>query len=224
MVLQIQEADLGYSKKIYDALTSDFADGFSGKIDPKFVSDNVELWLFNTKKLYDEIFNKRRKAYSVAYEAMLDLFRDVVYRYYDKTVASKVDSQNAQRWLKQVGIDYKEMLKPVIDRIEEERAEREEENKTEALNISEADDEFVSRELTNRELQKLALTKFIKFTGIKVSLKDIVMLEADTDGKYLFFKVGKLAFSYYSRLGDDEFVAYPDERGVEGMTIYSQFK
>ena len=107
---------------------------------------------------------------------------------------------------------------------EEERAEREEENKTEALNISEADDEFVSRELTNRELQKLALTKFIKFTGIKVSLKDIVMLEADTDGKYLFFKVGKLAFSYYSRLGEDEFVAYPDERGIEGMTIYSQFK
>ena len=81
-----------------------------------------------------------------------------------------------------------------------------------------------NKQLTNRELQKLSLEMFIKYTGIKVGLKDIVMLEADTDGSYLFFRVGKLAFVYYHRLGDDEFVAYPDDRGRDGMTIYSQFK
>ena len=123
MRLYIKEDNKGYSSKIYAALSDSFKDEWSGKVDPDFVAENVELWLFNTERLYKEIFNTRRKAYSVAYEAMLDMFKDIVRRECDTTVASKVDSANAQRWLKSVGIDYKEMLKPVIDKIEEEREE-----------------------------------------------------------------------------------------------------
>jgi hypothetical protein len=98
--------------------------------------------------------------------------------------------------------------------------------RVESIMVNKINEDTMStgRQLTNRELQKLSLEKFIKYTGIKVGLKDIVMLEADTDGKYLFFQVGKLAFAYYNRFGDDEFVAYPDSRGRDGMTIYSQFK
>ena len=97
--------------------------------------------------------------------------------------------------------------------------------RNELVMVKKINEDFEStKQLTNRELQKLSLEKFIQYTGIKVSLKDIVMLEADTDGNYLFFRVGKLAFAYYHRLGDDEFVAYPDDRGRDGMIIYSQFK
>ena len=76
-------------------------------------------------------------------------------------------------------------------------------------------------QLSNRELQKLSYDIFTKYTGIKVRPSDIVMLEADTDGKYLFFRVGKLTFAYMNRLGQDSLAAYPDDRGVDGMIIHS---
>ena len=58
--LRINEANKGYSSKVYDALQADFADS-DGKVDPVYLSDQVELWLMNTKKLYVLMFNNRRK-------------------------------------------------------------------------------------------------------------------------------------------------------------------
>ena len=75
------EANKGYSSAVYKALDDDFKDGWSGKVDPVYVSDQVELWLMNDKPCYDNIFNNRMKAHSVAYSAMLSLFQDVVDRY-----------------------------------------------------------------------------------------------------------------------------------------------
>ena len=122
--LYINEANKGYSSKVYDALQSDFADS-DGTVDPVYLSDQVELWLMNTRKLYDQMFNNRRKSYSVAYEAMLDLFQDVADRY-DANV--RVTSEMAKRWLSKNGMDFKEVLKPVIARIEEEKEERKNES------------------------------------------------------------------------------------------------
>ena len=118
--LYINEANKGYSSKVYDALQADFADS-DGKVDPVYLSDQVELWLMNTRKLYDQMFNNRRKSYSVAYEAMLDLFQDIADRY---DTGVRVTSEMAKRWLSKNGMDYKEVLKPVIARVEEEKEER----------------------------------------------------------------------------------------------------
>lgn len=117
----LSEADKGYSSAVYRALDEDFKDGWSGKVDPVYVSDQIELWLMNDKPCYDNIFNNRMKAHSVAYSAMLSLFQDVVDRY---DVKVRVTSEMAKQWLKRNGMDYKEVLKPVISRVEEEREER----------------------------------------------------------------------------------------------------
>lgn len=128
--LRINEANKGYSSKVYNALQSDFADS-DGKVDPVYLSDQVELWLMNTKKLYDQMFNNRRKPYSVAYEAMLDLFQDVADRY---DTGVRVTSEMAKRWLSKNGMDYKEVLKPVIARVEEEKEEHRNESVSEGYN------------------------------------------------------------------------------------------
>ena len=120
------EANKGYSSAVYKALDDDFKDGWSGKVDPVYVSDQVELWLMNDKPCYDNIFNNRMKAHSVAYSAMLSLFQDVVGRY---DVKVRVTSEMAKQWLKKNGMNYVDVLKPVVDRVEEERAERKAETK-----------------------------------------------------------------------------------------------
>lgn len=115
----VLEVDKGYSRKVYAALDDAFKDS-DGKAELVYISDAVDMWLFNTEKLYKEIFNNRRKATSIAYEALIDLFQDTVDGY---DVKVRVTSEMVKQWFKRVGLDYKEALKPVVDKIEEERAE-----------------------------------------------------------------------------------------------------
>ena len=113
------EVDKGYSRQVYKALDDAFKDD-AGKAELVYISDAVDMWLFNTEKLYKEIFNNRRKATSIAYEALIDLFQDTVDGY---DVKVRVTSEMVKQWFKRAGLDYKEALKPVVDKIEEERAE-----------------------------------------------------------------------------------------------------
>lgn len=71
--------------------------------------------------------------------------------------------------------------------------------------------------MTNTEIRKKAHELFTEYTGIKTGLKNIVLLEADMDGSYIFFKVGKLAFAWYQL--HNTFAAYPNEKGIDGMRI-----
>ena len=119
MIKLIKEVDNGYSRQVYQALDDSFKDS-DGKAELVYISDAVDMWLFNTKRLYDEIFNKRRKATSIAYEALIDLFQDTVDGY---DVKVRVTSEMVKQWFKRAGLSYIDALKPVVDKIEEERAE-----------------------------------------------------------------------------------------------------
>jgi hypothetical protein len=119
MIKLIKEVDKGYSRQVYQALDDSFKDS-DGKAELVYISDAVDMWLFNTKRLYDEIFNKRRKATSIAYEALIDLFQDTVDGY---DVKVRVTSEMVKQWFKRVGLSYIDALKPVVDKIEEEREE-----------------------------------------------------------------------------------------------------
>ena len=121
----VLEANKGYSAAVYKALDDAYKDS-DGKAELVYISDAVDMWLFNTKKLYDEIFNNRRKATSIAYEALIDLFQDTVNGY---DVKVRVTSEMVKQWFKRVGLDFKEALKPVVDKIEEEREEAKAEKK-----------------------------------------------------------------------------------------------
>ena len=71
--------------------------------------------------------------------------------------------------------------------------------------------------MTNAQIKDKAHELFTEYTGIKVAKKSVVLLEADMDGSYIFFRVGKLSFAWYSL--HNTFCAYPDARGIDGMKI-----
>jgi hypothetical protein len=137
------EVDKGYSRQVYQALDSDFKSEWDNKVDANYISDQVELWLYNTERFYREIYNNRRKAYSIAFEAMIDLFQDVVNRY---GVKVRVTNEMAKQWLKKNGLDYKTVLEPVTARIEEDRIDNR--KKTES---------FIREDVSNDDVEELVL-------------------------------------------------------------------
>lgn len=117
----VTEANKGYSATVYKALDDTYVSEWDGKVDPDFIADNVELFIWNTEEYYNEIFNTRRPAHSVAYSGLLGLFQLNVT---DSDVNVRITSEMVKQWLKKHGLDYVKLLKPVVDKIEEERAER----------------------------------------------------------------------------------------------------
>ncbi len=126
----VTEANKGYSSAVYQALDDTYVSEWDGKVDPDFIADNVELFIWNTKEYYDEIFNTRRPAHSVAYSGLLGLFQLNVT---DSDVKVRITSEMVKQWLKKHGLDYVKLLKPIVDKIEEERAERKAESKKESV-------------------------------------------------------------------------------------------
>lgn len=127
---QVTEANKGYSSAVYKALDDTYVSEWDGKVDPDFIADNVELFIWNTKEYYDEIFNTRRPAHSVAYSGLLGLFQLNVTDY---DVNVRITSEMVKQWLKKHGLDYVKLLKPIVDKIEEEREERKAESKKESV-------------------------------------------------------------------------------------------
>lgn len=126
----VTEANKGYSSAVYQALDDTYVSEWDGKVDPDFIADNVELFIWNTKEYYDEIFNTRRPAHSVAYSGLLGLFQLNVTDY---DVNVRITSEMVKQWLKKHGLDYVKLLKPIVDKIEEERAERKAESQKESV-------------------------------------------------------------------------------------------
>lgn len=126
----VTEANKGYSSAVYQALDDTYVSEWDGKVDPDFITDNVELFIWNTEEYYNEIFNTRRPAHSVAYSGLLGLFQLNVTDY---DVNVRITSEMVKQWLKKHGLDYVKLLKPIVDKIEEERAERKAESKKESV-------------------------------------------------------------------------------------------
>lgn len=118
----IKERNLGYTSSAQSVWDDLYVDSYSNKIDEKYLADSVDLWLYNTYSLYNEIGNRRRKAYSVVYVALLSLFQTNV----DDNLEGKkvrVTSEMVKGWFKKHNADFKEILKPVVDTVEESRQE-----------------------------------------------------------------------------------------------------
>jgi hypothetical protein len=116
----IKEVNKGYTASVQSALDDLYVE--DGKIIENYLVDNIDLFLFNTREFYDQIKNKRRKSYSIAYEAMLGLFQTNVNDYLDGKKV-RVTSDMIKRWLNKYGVDFKQLLVPIIKKIDEERAE-----------------------------------------------------------------------------------------------------
>lgn len=71
--------------------------------------------------------------------------------------------------------------------------------------------------MTNYQLKVLAQQMFEKGMGISIPTTKISLLEADTDGSYVFFAVGNCTYAY-SRL-NNSLAVYPNMEGRDGMVI-----
>lgn len=89
----------------------------NGQLDEEYFTDNVKLTLDNTERLVNNIKNNRVKPYVPAYEAMLEMFR---------IDGHELSSRQVQAGFKKLGLDYKEILKPVVNYVNEKRKEEKE--------------------------------------------------------------------------------------------------
>lgn len=123
----LKEKDLGYTSSAQSVWNELYVDPDTNKIYEDYLVDSVDMWLFNTESLYNELKNKRRKSYSIVYEALLSLFQSNVNdNLYPKKV--RITSEMVQSWFRKHNADFKVVLKPVVDKVEEERQEMFSEN------------------------------------------------------------------------------------------------
>ena len=123
----LKEKDSGYTSSAQSVWNELYVDTDTNKIYEDYLADSVDMWLFNTESLYNELKNKRRKSYSIVYEALLSLFQSNVNdNLYPKKV--RVTSEMVQSWFRKHNADFKVVLKPVVDKVEEERQEMFSEN------------------------------------------------------------------------------------------------
>lgn len=136
MVTRLNESNYGYTSSAQSVWNELYVDPDTNKIYEDYLADNVDIWLFNTESLYNELKNKRRKSYSIVYEALLSLFQSNVNdNLYPKKV--RITSEMVQSWFRKHNADFKAVLKPVVDKVEEERQELNSADYSESVSIKE---------------------------------------------------------------------------------------
>lgn len=104
------EAIMNYSKN-----------GLDKELDVDYLNDNIQIYLMNEKSLYDGVYNTRRPAHSVAYDGLI------------KTINmdnnENLTSPQIKAGFKQLGLDFKEVIKPTVEFVEQKRKEAKEEDK-----------------------------------------------------------------------------------------------
>lgn len=88
--------------------------------DTEWFNDVVQLTIQNTENLQQSIIG-RRPAHSVAYEGMIDTLNN--------DISKQLTGRQYQAGFKKLGLDFKEILKPTVDWINEQRLEDKEESK-----------------------------------------------------------------------------------------------
>lgn len=73
------------------------------------------------------------------------------------------------------------------------------------------------KEMTNYQLKVLATQLFEKAMSVKIPTTKVQLLEASTDGSYVFFAVGNNSYAY-SKL-NNILAVYPNLDGRDGMVI-----
>lgn len=98
-----------------------------GTFDSKWFNDCIQMEITNTNSLYDEMVNTRHKNHSIAYNGMLQVLSNDGH---------SLTSRQYQSAFNKLGLDYKEILKPTVDWVENYRKELKEESNDEQLTES----------------------------------------------------------------------------------------
>ena len=108
--------------------------------DIEYLTDQVLITIRNTEWLANDIANKRKPVHSLVWQALLEIIRF--------NLGEPLTSSQLQAGFRALGIDYKEFLKPVVERIEEERKDALEESKGTLIEILDNKTEKLDKDAT----------------------------------------------------------------------------
>lgn len=101
-----------------EAIMAFHKDGNENELDEEWLQHEVELFLNNEENLTKGMYNTRRPAHSVAYDALLSALNVRAVR--------PITSKQVQAGFRKLGLDFKEILKPCVEYIKQEREAEEE--------------------------------------------------------------------------------------------------
>lgn len=92
------------------------------KLDADWLNNDIEFYIDNEESLYRAIVDSKRPAHSIAYEALLIAINS-------RIDGSNLTGKQIQAGFKALGLDFKEIIKPSVEYVEERRQELKEESK-----------------------------------------------------------------------------------------------
>lgn len=102
--------------KTHEYLDGHFATS-EGNVDLGYLLDSVRCWIDNTEHLINAVSENRRKPIpGIVWSGLLELCdQELKYDGY------KASSYHLKKWFEKYGLDYKEVLQPLVEQYTEER-------------------------------------------------------------------------------------------------------
>lgn len=119
----LTEAKTGVDSAV-ETIMSLHKDGNEEELDEQWLNDDIQLTIQNTEELADAITNNRRPTTSVAYQGLLQALNN--------RSEVPLTGNQIQAAFKKLGLDFKQVIKPTVDWLNEEREELKQEGKATA--------------------------------------------------------------------------------------------
>lgn len=116
----LTEAKTGVDSAV-ETIMSLHKDGNENELDEQWLNNDIQLTIQNTEELANAVNNTRRPAHSVAYQGLLQALNN--------RSEVPLTGNQIQSAFKKLGLDFKQVIKPTVDWIEEERKDNKEESK-----------------------------------------------------------------------------------------------
>lgn len=117
----LTEAKTGVDSAV-ETIMSLHKDGNENELDEQWLNDDIQLTIQNTEELANAITNNRRPTTSVAYQGLLQALNN--------RSEVPLTGNQIQAAFKKLGLDFKQVIKPTVDWLNEEREELKQESKT----------------------------------------------------------------------------------------------
>lgn len=121
---KLEESVITGTDKAAEAIMKFSTDGKT--LDEEWLNNEMQINLRNVKHLSDGVYNTRRPAHSVAYDSLV--YSINTFAKFNELVDKDLTSKQIQAGFKKLGLDFKEIIKPSIEFVEEDRKELKEES------------------------------------------------------------------------------------------------
>ena len=116
----LTEAKTGVDSAV-ETIMSLHKDGNENELDEQWLNNDIQLTIQNTEELANAITNNRRPTTSVAYQGLLQALNN--------RSEVPLTGNQIQSAFKKLGLDFKQVIKPTVDWLNEEREELKQEGK-----------------------------------------------------------------------------------------------